>query len=156
MYNNEQLTEIRKQIFTRYIGQRIIKSTEYTGILFVSGNYLDDNRFMSTFCLQLKSLSSITDEDTIEVAKLWLNKVEHPFTEIIVELNKGSFIQYFTKLDGKFYSNYVIEFDRLLPSQHQYLQIKGYATEQTILLENKPITLSVEEQIKLGIIEIIK
>ncbi len=148
MYNSDQLTEIRKQIFPRYIGQRIIKSTEYTGILFVSGNYLDDNRFMSTFCFQLIPLTSITDEDSIEIYRM-------------LGYNDEKYGSGHPKMMFEFYGK--IKLDE--PNKwgfntsvkiYQYLQLKGYALPQLILLDGKPVTLSVEQQINLGIIEIIK
>ncbi len=153
MYNSDQLTEIKKQIIDRYRGvdckygfdfdkNGIIQGVQYPyGIqvyqlqnVFVPYVNVDTKHIK----LQLKHLSSITDS------------IENKLSEILELIYPDNFINSMVKN-----SSYGINPLKCIAAI-DYLRLLGYATEQTIIIENKPITLSVDEQIKLGIIEIIK
>lgn len=156
-YNQTELTEIRKQIFPRYIGIDFKVSVGYTEKLHgFTKSFVEQNEYLCLFDLEgneieeyayeckplLKLLSSITDEDAIEVAKIGKCKyciadVKDLKPHLLRALNNSS------QWNGKTWI-----------AIYQYLQLKGYALPHLVLIDGKPVTLSVEDQIKYGIIEL--
>lgn len=95
--------------------------------------------------LLLKPLSSITDEDAIEVTLLlpWFNKTGN---ERVYKNTYGNKVV--SSDDGDFkYGKFEIKIDSLTPRQYQYLQSKGYALPY--------MNYSVEELVEMGWVKLV-
>lgn len=66
--------EIKAKVFAQYWGQTILQTPGVNGLFEVNGIDLEDSSVFPHCKLKLKPLSSITDEDAIEVAKLIFEK----------------------------------------------------------------------------------
>lgn len=127
------IQEIKKQVFPRYIGSCITDKNYEDGTLLTLsylGNYSKDDY------LFLKPLEQITDEDAIEVNNL------HKTLESLRAEKKVTYV----KLNLIF----LIDFVKV----YQYLQLKGYALPQLVILEGKPVTLSVSQLVEMNIIKL--
>lgn len=131
MYSKTELTEIKYLIFSRYMNQKVL----WNGVDLVELEKCWNWKHES-FRLQLKPLSSITDED----AKIVADLVDiSPLYQRLDRVHEGK----------RF-------LDRMTTLRHdvcQYLQLKGYALPQLVIINGKPVTLSVEQQIESLIIE---
>lgn len=141
------VTEIKNQIFPRYIGSdamivcRDDSQTGYEdGIQKMNGFIIDWPHEFKSVQLILNPLESITDED--------LNKV----SDFIGSFNPEYFVNY---LSGKQKQIYFVDSTKGILA-YQYLQLKSYALPQLVILEGKSVTLSVTQQIELNIIKIRK
>lgn len=127
-YNKEQLNEICKQIFQRYVGSpiKLFKpdSNEFLPLTIYRMHHIEEFGLWIDHPLQLKKIESITKED----------------------LKTANF-------SSKSAFKYHFEISAL---NYDLFRLMGYATLQTVLIDSKPLTLTVEKQIELGIIEIIK
>jgi len=110
----------------------------------ILGRYLKMNT--GYFPIELKPLSSISDEDCNWIADCnivnfrdgliggWNGKYEHELYDAV-------------RNDIEHFSEY--------SEVSQYLQLKGYATEQTVIEDGKVVTYSVEELVKEGVFKLI-
>ncbi len=149
MYNNEQLTEIRTQIFPRYIGQLTNGNSKINGDVI-------DMITVGAICsvIRLKYLASITDEDASGIIDI-ANVTGYSFDfigEDKVEHGKSIVERLFLSDEYKVPRMNII----CAVSICQHLQLKGYVLPQLVILDGKPVMITVEEQINLDIIEIIK
>lgn len=137
--------EVKAKIFSQYMPNKILINGKESNFMSInrSGRINKLEHDINVCSLILTSISDITDEDCSSVAKIFLNKVDHPFHEIIIEAVVENHFLYFTRMNGKFYSNYIQEFDKLSISQCQYLQSKGYAFPY--------LSYSVEDLVELGV-----
>ena len=152
MYSDEQLSEIKKQIFPRYFGQKLsdksIHETFTCPLVFWNHttSFVNGMTVLTAIdhkaILQLKSILSITDEDAIGVAKIFNEPCD------LLQRGKDACISY---LESQFTGG---SYKWMLAIQ--YLELKGYALPHLVIIDEKPMTLSVEKQIELGIIELTK
>lgn len=151
----KQITpEIKARVFALYWGQKVFTFPENNGWepQKVGVSYMDGYGIKNR-CLLLKPLSSITDEDAIEVAKLvtgnkeWLGEVHYtalgssvtlvkPDTTVNVTINISD--------DGDIWDSRLHHTDAL--SGHDYLRSKGYALPA--------LGYSVEELVELGVFKL--
>jgi hypothetical protein len=145
-YTVEQIIDICKQLFPRYIdcAFKLTKpeSTEWLPLTILRLQHMNEFYLWTQHPLQLKSLTSITEEDCKKIAKLIV--IPH----ITGQSKKLSIQFYIEDRARKSFSESVLMF--------QYLQSKGYALPQLVFLDDEAKVLTVDEQIELGIIEIIK
>lgn len=148
--------EEKEKILTMYWGQHVLKfsktapATQYVNSTMLSYAYKNDD-----CCLELKSLSSITEDDAIEVAKIAMyspdlideemdmnrvidypecdeDNIDRQATHIIIAVDDGCFTGYVTlKFDGTvFLTDENMEKQQYCPASyiiHQHLIQKGYA-----------------------------
>jgi hypothetical protein len=150
MNNTEMTPEAKENLFHQYYGVQVHKLFMVTKLKFQPSYLIHNNDFLS-----LKSLSSITDEDAIEVAKLMgLSEgdfeVSHRSTDIHIESYSQEFTLFFE--DCSIYFN---DFDTDSAntgidylSAYDFLRSKGYALPF--------MGWSVEQMIEAGWIKIAK
>lgn len=80
----ENTKDNKEKFFAQYWGQKVGK-TDYESQLWINERFLNSISF-----LQLKPLSSITDEDAIEVSKIWGSKVESKILGNIIAIRIGT------------------------------------------------------------------
>ncbi len=137
-YTQEQLIEIRKQIFSKMEGCIITAGQKFPPILTNSGtnsDYYNSHAAAPSLAYKVlcKSLASITDDDKLAYETLTGNKFQ------LVE-----------------FSTYIYCHSIILAYRGlQYLEAKGYALPKLIVFPYETIELSVEEQVLLNIIQLI-
>lgn len=141
----QQIIEIKRHIFPRYIGSKFVHNIcadDAPGMLLtgINGDSIlstrDGDYYIDFYKLSLRSLESITEEEK----------------KIIIQLEYGEWSRILE--DEIKTADNIIKDGSFNAHTHQYLQLKGYALPQLIILDGKPVTLSVEEQVKYGIIKI--
>lgn len=135
----EQITpEIKAKIFALYWGQEIMVWF-YTGgekaksLCKVAGNHMK-SYYIERGCLEVKPLSSITDEDAIEVAKLmgW-NRVLPPNTEgHPLDFSVSVYDFNWIKNKANDLSKYPIQVTDYLRSKGYALPAFGYSVDELV------------------------
>lgn len=146
-YNTQQLAEIRKQIFPRLLGSVIISEDKIANGMILNESNLGHCINWDRVKLQLIPLSSVTYEEAIEVSEMLFGSVT-PATSI---QNGREFVY---GIENDFISDEALMRDYIYAIQ--YLQLKGYALPQLVIIDGKPVTLSVDQLVELGIIELTK
>ena len=130
--------EIKVKIITQYYGQKVMY---VGGIGLVEIGYGGWNLRHPDFYLQLKSLKDISDDDAIEVAKIFGYKETDTLPLFVLKQKGRSISERF--IDKQYASingfTYIIQI-------YQYLQSKGYALPYG--------DYSVEDLVELGIIKL--
>ncbi|MGI9582619.1 hypothetical protein ACR1PO_15595 [Chryseobacterium sp. RRHN12] len=131
----ENTLENKAKFFAQYWGQRVGNFIGSTGLFTISQLYLKKSVVKQSW-LELKPLSSITDEDKIRIKKI---------ENIGDEENPEAYFHFGNTYNQSYYSNEGFERFMLLDT-YQYLQSKGYALPW--------MGLSVEKQIEYGWIKL--
>jgi hypothetical protein len=141
--------EIKAKVFAQYLGQDAVIETgeKYTeafedGITHVDGHLIDWFHEAETVKIKLKPISAITDEDAIEVAKMFgvTKKIKrHKSNNCYFVVHGGYDSISFIENDVTYEDGVSVEGDvsRRL-DVYQYLQSKGYDLPQ-YLLGNKTL-----------------
>lgn len=133
--------ESKKLIFWRSLGQNILHNSEIRTEILTEISINDD---YSNYVIQLKQLSSISDEDAIEMGKLtYLNDPKTVDDKTYID-----WVRFDLKSMDK--QNHTINY-----KAHQFLCLKGYATPQTVIEDGKVVTYSVEELVNEGVFKLI-
>lgn len=129
----EMTNELKAKFFAQYWGQKVLTSKNWEtegDPEYVCGPYFDGN--YEGHYLLLKPLSSITDEDAIEVAKIlypgykgeW-QVCDKGAALLKLRNNKGSMLIIWKDLSGQYGVNDLDYY--LLPNVVDYLRSKSYA-----------------------------
>lgn len=160
-------TATKAQIFARYLGQQIkitagkdrkliavggiddelyikLRLGEAGSKQFVHAEFLKEN----TASILLTPLSAITDQDAIEIGRIYYSTVTNELYPSVYELKKeGEII-----VNGLFKRNAL---SCIITVQvFQYLQARGYALNQLVIENGKPVTYTVEQLVEADVFKL--
>ena len=123
----ELTNEIKQKLIYQYFGQKYLYKNEFGTYSGTIGEYHTNEHIGNNFfVLRLKSLSEITDEDAIEVAKILTSEPEHLSKESLIDIGENLVGSFNTQYTGDYFPCDIIE-------AYQFLISKGYDLPQYLL-----------------------